>query len=326
MDKVKVGFIGAGGIAAVHLERLLKVPQARIVAICDVAEARAKERAGVYKAAAYTDHHEMLERERLDAVWVCLPPFAHTDEISLAAERSVHVFVEKPLALTLELARSMQASVESAGVKSWVGYHMRQYASVRRAKALLQAEGGPIALFEGNWWGGIAGGPEHWWRRKELSGGQVVEQATHIYDLARFLAGEVREVYGRLDTLVHKDEPNYTVEDVATALLRFRSGALGIITNTSAAQPGGGYVGAKLVAKNVQLTVEGPKVHVLRGQESIELQATSDPYLDEDRKFIQSILNDEPTEVPIREGVKTLAVTLSVVKSAETGKTVKVPV
>lgn len=318
--------IGAGGIAGVHLERLSKIPQARIAAICDIVEARTKERAGVYKAAAYTDHHQMLEKERLDAVWVCLPPFAHMEEVTVAAEKGVHIFIEKPIALTLELAQSMQASIELAGVKSWVGYHMRQYLSVRRAKAVLQAEGGPIALFEGNWWGGIPGGPDFWWRRKDLSGGQVVEQATHIYDLARFLAGEVREVYGRLDTLVHKDEPNFTVEDVGIALLRFKNRALGVITNTSAAQPSGGYVGARLVAKNLQLTVEGSRARVLRGQESTEFQSTNDPYLDEDRKFVQAILADEPTEVPIREGVKTLALTLAVAKSAETGRAVKVPV
>lgn len=326
MSEVRVGFIGAGGIAGVHLERLSKVPQVRIVAICDAVEARAKERAGVYGAVAYTDHHRMLENEKLDAVWVCLPPYAHMDEVTLAAEKGIHVFIEKPIALTLETARSMQAAVEAAGVKSWVGYHMRQQFSVRRAKALLQAEGGPVALFEGKWWGGIAGGSEFWWRRKELSGGQVVEQATHVYDLARYLVGEVREVYGRLDTLVHRQEPNYTIEDVAVALLRFRNGALGVLTSTAAAQPGGGHVGARLVARNLQLTIEGSKAHVLKGRESLELQSTNDPYLDEDRKFIESILADRPTEVPIREGVKTLAVTLAVVQSAETRRVVKTPV
>jgi len=322
----QIGFIGAGGMARAHMKRISGMPDVKIAAICDTVPEKAKETAAEYGAKPYTDFHEMLDEEQLNAVWVAIPPFAHTDEVSYAAERGVNLFLEKPLALTLEKAKEMQKAAEKHKVKTMIGYVWRQSRAIRRAKTLLEQEAGPIGLVAGYWWGGVPGGPEHWWRRKELSGGQVIEQTTHIFDLSRFLAGEVDRVYAEFATILNADKPNFTIEDVSVATLRFRSGAIGYITSSSGAKPDGRFVGLKLLARHLQLNVEGTrKVRVLRDEETLEFASTNDTVYDEDRKFIDAVVNDLPTEVPIAEGVKSLELSVAAVKSAETGKVMNLP-
>jgi len=323
MRTLKVGFIGVGGIARVHLTKLEKMPEVTVTALCDINLAKVVELARKYKAKTYTDYHEMLEEEELDAVWVCIPPYAHKDEVIMAAEQGINVFVEKPIALDLRLAKEMERAVERAGVKSWVGYHFRQYSSVRRVAKMLVEEGGPIGLLTGYWWGSVPRAP--WWTKRELSGGQVVEQTTHIFDLARFLVGEVERVYAEFNTLIHKDVPDFTIEDVSIVTLRFKSGCVGVITSTSGAKPDGYHVGVELISKNLQAEIKGAYAKVLKGEEVIEIKSKEDPYFVEDLKFVHCILEDLEPEVPISEGVKTLEVTLAAVKSAESGEVVRLP-
>jgi len=323
---LKIGFIGAGGMAKAHMKRLSMMTDVEIAAICDTIIGKTKEAATLYHAKAYTDFHEMLDREELDAVWIAIPPFAHTDEVAYAARKGVHCFIEKPIALTLEKAREMREAAEKHKIKTMVGYQWRQSQSIRRGKALLEQKGGPIGMVAGFWWGGIAGGPEHWWRRKELSGGQVLEQTTHIFDLCRFLAGEVERVYAEFATILNADKPNFTIEDVSVVTLRFRNKAIGFVTGTSGAKLKGRFVGLKLLARNLQLNVEGTKtVHVLKDQESLTFVSERDPVYDEDRKFIDAVTKDLPTETPISEGVKSLELSVAAIKSAKSGRVIDLP-
>ncbi len=308
------------------MERIATMQDVKITAICDIAAEKAKEAADLHKAKPYADFHEMLDREELDAVWVAIPPFAHSDEVSYAAEKRVHVFIEKPIALTMEKAREMKKDAENAGIKTMVGYHWRQSQAIRKAKAMLEQEGGPIGMVAGYFWSGIPGGPDHWWRRRELSGGQVLEQTTHIFDLCRYLVGEVERVYAEFATILNADKPNFTVEDVSVATLRFRNGAVGYVTGTSGAKPKGRFAGLRLLARNLQLDVHGTKtVHVFKDKESLDLVSDRDPYHEEDRKFIDAVINDLPPETPISEGVKSLELSVAAVKSAESGEVVRLP-
>lgn len=321
---LRIGFIGCGGIALHHLNQLISLG-VKPVAFCDVDEARASSFAQrVGGGAIYTDYRDMFRKERLDAVWICIPPFAHKDEVTMAAEANINVFIEKPIALDIATAKSMVVSVRKYGIKSWVGYHWRQYDGIQRVRTVLMKEGGRIGLVEGYWWGWVPSTIGGWWIRRDMSGGQVVEQTTHIFDLARFLCGEVETVYTEMDTILHTDIPNFTIEDVGVFTLRFTNGAVGVISNTSAAQPTGGAVGLKVVAKNLQLEISSQSARIYRGMELTEIRHSVNPYLEEDRKFLKSIVENTDTEVPIEEGLKTLAVTLAAVESWRRKTPVKV--
>lgn len=322
ITELNVGFIGCGGIAGHHLNQLVKLG-VKPIAFCDIDKSKALSFAEkIGDATVYTDYYEMLEGEELDAVWICIPPFAHRDEVIVAAEHGVNIFLEKPIALDMKTAKSMVDAVSRHGVKSWVGYQWRQFNGVQVARMRLVREGGRIGLVEGYWWGGIPEAP--WWIRRSLSGGQVVEQTTHIFDLARYLCGEVERVYTEMDTLIHTDIPDFDIEDVGIFTLRFKNGAVGVISNTSAAQLPGRAVGLKIVAKNLQVEINYASTKIHKGSETVEIRHTVDPYLEEDRKFLQSIVEDSPTEVPIIEGLKTLAVTLAAVESWRRGTPVQV--
>ena len=77
---MRIGFVGTGGIANYHLEHLVKIKEAEIVALCDVAEERAKGAAKKYGGTAYSDYKKMLDKEKLDALYICVPPFAHQSQ------------------------------------------------------------------------------------------------------------------------------------------------------------------------------------------------------------------------------------------------------
>src|SRR5919199_4993710 len=163
---MRVGIIGLGHIArTAHLPALRKPVEA-----------------------LYTDHHAMLEREPLDALYVLVPPTLHTDAELLAAERGIALFVEKPQTLDLAQARRFDAAIRASGIVSQVGFMTRYYPAAERVKALL-AERVPR---HANLQLCYSGAPlRYWTSRWELCGGSFVENSIHMVDFLRFLYGDI---------------------------------------------------------------------------------------------------------------------------------------
>ena len=105
---VKIGFVGCGGIANAHMKNLAQIENAEMVAFCDIVEERAKAAADEYGGQPFTVPAEMYEKAEMDAVYVCLPPFAHADQEILAVQAGLNLFVEKPIAINMEKAREMR--------------------------------------------------------------------------------------------------------------------------------------------------------------------------------------------------------------------------
>ncbi len=138
MDRVRFGVIGAGMMGSIHARIGHELLYPQLVAVADVDKQRASALAEQYGAAAYTDFREMLQRESLDAVIVTTPETDHREAVVRAAECGYHVFVEKPMAATLEDADAMIAACDRQGVKLMVGYILRFepcYAQIRDAVA-----------------------------------------------------------------------------------------------------------------------------------------------------------------------------------------------
>ena len=191
-DKVRVGFIGAGGIAGNHLGNLRNFDDVEFAAMCDVAKERAEGRANDFGGNPYTDFQEMLEKEELDAVYLCLPPFAHGEPELAALERGIPIFIEKPIDADIASAIAVRDKVAETGVLTSVGYNWRYSDAIQKARERLTDFKVLGAL--GAWMGGMPGTP--WWRVKELSGGQHIEQTTHVFDVCRFLLrGEAVSVH-----------------------------------------------------------------------------------------------------------------------------------
>lgn len=319
---VRVGFIGAGGIAGTHMKALSQISDAQLVAFCDADAKRAEQAAGNYGGAAYTDFRQMLDSEKLDAVYICVPPHAHVGQEEELAGRGIPFLVEKPIANSMEKARAVQAEVERANLLTSVGYHWRYMTYTQLAKERLA--GKTIGMALGYWMGGMPG--VDWWRRKEQSGGQIVEQTTHIIDLARYLCGEIDEVYAAMGTRALHEVENFTCDDVGTMTVKFSGGAVGSISNTCLMKGFGYTVGLHVVTPDVVVEVDGSQFRALQaGREEI-VRSGNNAYLEEDQAFIRAIQTGDPTHVRSSYGdaVRSLAVSLAANRSAETGAPVAV--
>lgn len=226
MEEVKIGFIGCGGNANGHLQQLFNMENVRIVATCDIEETRAASSAASYNANPYTDHKTMLEREALDAVYVSLPVFAHgLPELDII-ERKLPFFVEKPVAINMEIAQQIEEAVAAAGVITCVGYQLRYLGSTQLARQIL--DGKVVNMVIGKYWSGTGrGSPSSWLHQMSRSGGQLVEQSTHTIDMMRYLVGEVEEVYAVQTNRILKD---IDCPDNNCVTLKFKNGAIGSLT------------------------------------------------------------------------------------------------
>jgi predicted dehydrogenase len=222
--------VGTGNIAGRHFTALSKLrEQAEVVAVCDVVEERVIAAAQPFGAKAYLSFPQMLAREKLDALYVCLPPDAHVDQELTAIDRGIHLFVEKPLPLDLTKATFIARRAKEAGIVTAVGFHWRYWDHVKEVRSALAGE--RIGLALGYFLNALP--DSAWWRIKARSGGQVVEQAVHIVDLMRYLCGEVAQVSAAYAERANDDEPGHAQDDVYTVNVRFRSGAIGNLSTCS---------------------------------------------------------------------------------------------
>ena len=329
MGKLRVGLIGCGNIGRIHMDRLKRIEEAEIVAFSDIVEERARIFSKEYGGGnVYNDWRRMIERERLDIVYICLPPFAHKDEVMWAAENGVNIFIEKPIALNMDLASKMVRAVEKGGVKSQVGYNCRFGLSLDKAKHLIESgEAGEVGLAFALYWCHFLGGS--WWRDKTKSGGEIVEQATHVYDALRYLCGDVDTVFGFNNKKFWVDVPDLTIEDVSSSTFKFKSGAVGSIVATTWGVPSKWWIRWMIATKNY--TMESTDINTLTlysTREPLKIETLSeerDTYLLESMDLIKAILQDQETRTPISEGAKTLEFTLAAMRSMETGKPVHLP-
>ncbi len=316
---VRIGFVGCGGIANAHMKNLARIEGAQMVAFSDIVEEKAQQAADEYGGRAFTDYREMYESVELDAVYVCLPPFAHTDQEILAAQAGLALFVEKPLALTMDKAREIEAAITEAGVMSCAAYHWRYHDTARWAREALAD--GPIGMVLGWWMGGLPG--VAWWRVQDQSGGQILEQTTHIIDMARYLAGEVERVSAEMALRVMTDVENISVPDVGTVNLRFESGAVGNITNSCV--PPGWKNGLVIIGerKTVIFDQFNFELRTQAGTETKTFQPIA-PHFRESAAFVKAVATGDASGIlsDYSDGVKSLAVSIAANESAQTGEPV----
>jgi predicted dehydrogenase len=284
----------------------------------------------------------MLQGEKLDAVFILLPPHLHGDCELACAQKVPAVLVEKPIALDLATAERIAAAFARAGTFAAAAYMNRCRRSVARARELFAPPNAASVLVEGRWVGDVP--PPAWWRDKATSGGQFVEQCTHLVDIARFVAGEIVEVSAFAASGFVNDVEGYATDDAMSVNLRFASGALGSFATGCYARPGlyaEGGISMEISSRETRCTLSGwdmeLRAELWKGASAIpagqaprleveHVGSEEDIFQVEDGLFIEAAKARDPSlfPSPYADAMRTLAVTLAANESADTGRTLRI--
>jgi len=322
----RAGILGAGWIAADHVAALAKRDDTQVVAVCDLDRTRAEELAPE-GAGVYEQWKELLDGERLDAVWVCLPPLVHREPTVTALERGIHVYLEKPIARTTEDAEAIVAAAERSTAVCAIGYQWHATQALDDIRRVL--DGQEISLLAGRSIGPTGSRP--WFLDRAQGGGNVLERGSHQIDLARAIVGDVARVQAAASDvlLAQADGDRGDIEDAATLVLHHENGAVStiVLAWTRAGLPG--IYGVDVVATEATLQLALDPEFRLRGVsrgEQVEARATQHPFDRSIDRFLQAVREGDPSRVfcTPRDAAGTLAVANACERALASGETVAV--
>ncbi len=315
---MRVGILGTGGIAARHADAIAAVEGAELVA----SSSRRLETAEAFSArhggAAYAQLDRMLGEAELDLVIVALPPGAHDGEVEQIAAAGINVLVEKPIALELGRARAMVDATET--VIAACGFMYRFGGAVERWAALDAAgETGRAGHFSGSFHCNALHAP--WWRDRDMSGGQMVEQLIHIVDLQRSTMGMPSSVVARSANFGHAGTPGYSSEDMSAMIFGYDDGRMAVLHASNIAVPGRWMKGWQIVAERATgLFADWNTAEIVRtaGEVASErVAATTNPFVAQIADLRDAIANRRPPRVPLSDGLETLQMVLAARRAAD---------
>ncbi|MEN6327045.1 MAG: Gfo/Idh/MocA family oxidoreductase [Syntrophomonas sp.] len=235
---LKIGLLGCGRISKNHFEAIAQQPDAQCIACCDIIEERARESAEKYNIPTWTtNYQEMLSDPNIDLISICTPSGLHPQHGIQAARAGKHVLTEKPMACRLTEADNLIKTCDEAGVKLFVVLQNRLNPAIQLVRrAFEEGRFGKIYMITSN---------VFWTRPQEyydmapwrgtwaLDGGAFMNQASHYVDMVQWFGGPIDEVKAITATLAR----NIEAEDIGSAIIRFRIGAIGSINVTMLTYP-----------------------------------------------------------------------------------------
>lgn len=347
----KLAIIGCGGIGTYHLGHFLGFRDiVELVGFCDLIPERAQsfvEKAGCGKA--FTDYKQMYDEVKPDMVFICIPPYCHGEIEFETIKRGIPFFVEKPLALDLDLARRIRDAAEAKNLITASGFQCR-YAQVVQP-TIDFCKNNEVVYVNCTRMGGVP--DQFWWKDKNLSGGQMVEQTIHQFDIIRYVFDEPVEVctYGTRGFV--KEIPDYNTDDCSVTIVKFKNGAIGTIATGDYALSGDCYDskvifstrekrGEHKILSSFEVfgeQAEEPKKDeggfVIKGDgavaqsngKSILYKEAGDAGVLCDRTFIEAVISGDGSKIrsPYRDALKSVAFTMACNESMATGKSVRIP-
>ena len=316
----RVAFVGCGGIMQEHYKHLSAMDGVKMVGHCDIIKDRAQSAADRFGGDVFTEFEPMYDKVKPHAVYIAVPPYAHCGMEEAAAERGIHLFIEKPIAIDRDTARRIGAAIRRAKILTSVGYCFRYYDTVEFARKLLK--GKAISLIAGRWNGGMPG--VSWWRKMDQSGGQVIEQTTHMFDLMRYLCGDVAEVYAVGATGCMTRVEDYDVHDSSVVAMRMKNGATATITS-SCVCTNGGQVSLDIITPEATLTIADGTLTVRENDKTTEYHSSVNMYEEEDKAFMEAVRAEKRTRIRsiYSDALKSFLVTWAANESMRSGMPIK---
>ena len=340
--KLKFGFIGVGrrGLQHMRVANQFK-DQVSLEAACDVSEAQLEKAASLYHVRTYTDLDEMLQKEKLDVAVISTPTPLHVSQTLKCIETGLDVLLEKPISLKMKEVKDLLRAVEKSDRIVAIGFQSRYADIIDKAKEAIDED--TLSMVVGYWYWTIP--LVKWIRLRNQGGGQMVDQAIHLLDLARFFAGEVETVYA-----VYTEKGRNTKEDRAQGFdnwasyvvsLKFKNNAVGCFYSTYALYPGVFRVRTKTMSIKDRATAEstvlmdiicreeliryihGREVRIYCRDKETEVYVLSkDPTVNMYKAFIDAVLTRDKSllRTAYEDSYKTMAISLAANESATTGK------
>jgi UDP-N-acetyl-2-amino-2-deoxyglucuronate dehydrogenase len=325
-DAVRIGLIGCGGISHAHIRGMLSLGAdvIRVVVTCDVERSLAEERARDAGAeVVVTDWREVVERTDIDAVDICLPHDLHAEVAIAAAQAGKHIFVEKPIATTLEDGWAMVRAARDANVVLMTAFVERFEAENQRTKQLLDEGwlGTPI-LAQVDHLQNVFIPPGHWAReRNRLGGGAIASAGCHRIDLLRWFIGEVEWVSA--ETFYNPDRMEGEIAGVVN--MQFTCGAIANLSINWMSPYRAFY--RKLWLEGTEGCIHNWNgLHIFsrkkpewsEGFVTLEVEPV-DPFAAELRHFVECIREGKQPLTNGEEAVRTQAVAIAANESEQTG-------
>ncbi len=332
-----LGILGGGNISETHLRAARELEQVKVAAVCGLNQQKVQQLAETVQAKAFTDLDAFLDHRPLDAVAIGSPSGLHAEQGIAAARKGLHVLVEKPIDVTVEMADRLIEECQAAKVKLGVFFQDRVAPDIVELKHLLDSGrlGKPL----------LVSGHVRWHRPQEYyrgsrwrgtwaldGGGALMNQGIHTVDLLLWLIGDVRRVYASTQTLYHDIE----VEDTAVAALEFANGALGTLEAATSAFPGmprkvvvSGTEGTATLEQDELVSVDLRNPSQLEGRAGSRSknQSASSPLVSDVRghrrileDFLEAIRHDRRPLCDGREARRSVEVVRAIYASSSSGE------
>lgn len=288
---MKIAFVGTGKIAQRHLAVLTQISDVEIVGHTSPTPAHVDAAVAQWGGRGYPNLDALIDNETIDAVWVTVPPSEHGAIEQQLLESNIPFLVEKPLALNRQTPENVGKIIRDQNAIVAVGYNWRALDTIPQIRKTLSEH--PAHMVIGNWHGSTPS--TEWWRYQSLSGGQVVEQATHLFDLSRLLVGEAKLVSSMSAQHTRPQYPDSDIADVNIALVDF-NGVPGVFSTTCLLN-GSSDIRLKLICEGLSIDITMAKVTFDYGHERHEFINQTNSYLNQNRAFIEAIQKRDPSLV-----------------------------
>ena len=317
---ISLGLIGCGGLArAAHCTSIAKIPEAQFLAYADINEAAAqsalRDFGGDY---ATVDPEKLFQDSRLDAIYICTRHDSHAPLAIAAAQAGKHIFIEKPLALTLEECEAVADAVKRAGVYLMPAFKMRYYPLVRKAHEFIPQPQVLVGqMLCGRW------GDDNWAQDPVQGGANVHSQGCHTTDILRYLAGsEPKRLWAAGGMLTH---PGHPCIDQCVASIQFANGHIGSwIQGDAGESPFTSKFFFELYGSNgrsVQLYDRLKKATFYDGKETwTEERPEEEGFQLENEAFIAALKEGREPELTAHDGIQATRIVLAADRAIRTGE------
>ena len=321
---MKVGLVGAGFMGSVHLAAYANMPGVEVVGVADAGEEAAAAGAASVGARAYPSYEALVEAESVDVIDACLPTALHRDLAVRVAGDGMHLFLEKPIARTLEDAGEILSAFEESEGRLFVGHVVRFFPEYVGVKAMIEGgDLGTVGVARTSRRSPFLRGWNDWYADWRQSGGVLVDLVIHDFDFLRWCFGEVERVYAR--GVMGRE---YNRLDYALTTLRFEGGAIAHVEGHWG-YPAPFEYSLEIAGSKGLVTADStdsPPLQLLRGPESAGeppgVAAGKSPYQAELEHFVRCLETGEEPVVDGRDAREALRVSLAAIESIGTGKPV----